>query len=389
MLGGFVYWRGRQARSNRAYALWCLTTVYWQFCWTLLFSTQDPSIAGLLVKVGYTGIIFIPISFYHFNISFLEEKVSRSHLFICYTIGFLLAVSVWIDSLFLSGFYSYKWGFYPKASYLHPLYLIFLSSLVMRTFYLHYKNLFQKKWNGVRRTQIKYVTAAAFVYVLAAIDFLVNYGIDVYPCGFLFTLGSFAIVTYSITKHSLMDVSLIIRKTLVYSAVTGILTASYLVIVTVLAHAFEGFTGYQTVFSSAVAAFLITTCFQPLRKKIQVFVDTKFFRQYVDREEKLYELSREVITHTTPEAMAQSLTRVLGDTLHPKIAALYLKSRDGNGFTLVSDQAIEGVPKLMPENNPLTNYFADHPQPFVTQDNLDDHGESLDTRHPLRKEDAA
>jgi len=39
--------------------------------------------------------------------------------------------------------------------------------------------------------------------------------------------------------------------------------------------------------------------FSSIEKAIQAFVDAKFFRQYVDREEKLYELSREVITHTT------------------------------------------------------------------------------------------
>src|SRR5213083_2092035 len=117
----------------------------------------------------------------------------------------------------------------------------------------------------------------------------------------------------------------------------GTLTVVYLGVVTLFAKVFEGLTGYQTFFSSAVAAGLITICFQPLRKRVQAFVDKKFFRQYVDREEKLYELSREVITHTTPEAMAQALIRVLGDTLHPKVGALFLKSRDGSGYAPVAN----------------------------------------------------
>jgi two-component system, CAI-1 autoinducer sensor kinase/phosphatase CqsS len=389
LLGSFVYWRGRGGKSNRAYALWCLTTVYWQFCWTVLFSTQDSNVAGYLVRIGYSGIIFIPIAFYHFNISFLEEKVSAYHLPICYTIGFFLASSVWADQWFLRGFYIYKWGYYPKAGPLHPVYLAFLSGLVLRTFYLHYQNLMRPRWTGLRRTQIKYVTAAAFVYVLAAVDFLVNYGIDIYPCGFIFTLGSFAIVTYSITIHRLMDVTLIIRRTLVYSTVMAILTVIYLGVITIITRLFEGVAGYQTVFSSAIAACLITTCFQPLRKRVQAFVDAKFFRQYVDREEKLYELSREVITHTTPEAMAEALIRVLSDTLHPKSTALYLKARDGNGFMLVSEKSNSNLPDVMPENNPLQNYFSDHPQPFAHQDFSEDKGESLNTRRPQRSEEAA
>ena len=116
-----------------------------------------------------------------------------------------------------------------------------------------------------------------------------------------------------------MDITVIIRKTLVYSSVMGILASIYLIVIAVFARLFEGLTGYQTVFSSTIAAALIAFCFQPLKKRVQMLVDRKFFRSYVDREEKLYELSREVITHTTPEAMAQALMRVLQESLHPKV----------------------------------------------------------------------
>jgi hypothetical protein len=95
-----------------------------------------------------------------------------------------------------------------------------------------------------------------------------------------------------------------------------------------------------------------------------------------------------VITHTTAEAMVDSLVRVLGDTLHPKSAAIYLRARDGDGFMLLSKN-VTGLPVKMEENNPLANYFADHSQPFVRQDLGENAAESLDTRRPQRKEDAA
>mgnify|MGYP000573645710 CR=1 FL=1 len=136
-------------------------------------------------------------------------------------------------------------------------------------------------------------------------------------------------------------------------------------------------------FSSALAAGLITIGFQPLRKRVQAFVDSKFFRQYVDREEKLYELSREVITHTTPEAMAEALMHVLKDTLHPKSGVLYLKSRQGTGFEPMAAWG-DAAKTSMPEANVLASYFADHPQPFVHEVS-DDVGGPRDTRNPLHK----
>jgi hypothetical protein len=204
----------------------------------------------------------------------------------------------------------------------------------------------------------------------------------------LFIIAFVFIVAYAILMHRLMDITVIIRKTLVYSLVMGILTATYLVIVALFARFFEGLTGYQTVYSSAVAAVLITLCFQPLRRRIQSFVDRKFFRQYVDREEKLYELSREVITHTTPEAMGGALMHVLNETLHPKGGALFLRSRDGSGFVRVSDIGTVVLPARMEEDNELAQYFKDHPKPFV-QDMSEAIGRSESTRLKEEREDAA
>ena len=195
-------------------------------------------------------------------------------------------------------------------------------------------------------------------------------------------------VCFAILKHRLMDITIIIRKTLIYSAVMGSLTAIYLATISVFSRVFAGLAGFQTVVSSAVAAGLIAFCFQPLRRRVQGFVDAKFFRQYVDRDEKLYELSREVITHTTPEAMGQALIHVLNETLHPKGGALFLRLPDGSGFARVSEIGISALPKRMDEDNELTRYFKDHPQPFV-QDMSEEIGRSESTRSKEEREDAA
>lgn len=208
-----------------------------------------------------------------------------------------------------------------------------------------------------------------------------------YPYGVILVPVYSLLITYAISRHQLMDITIVVRRTLIYSTVMGTLAGIYLTTVAIFTHLFEGLAGAQTVFSSAVAAGLITIAFQPLRKRVQAFVDSKFFRQYVDRDEKLYELSREVITHTTPEAMGGVLMRVLGETLHPKSGGLYLRSREGSGFVKVS-----GIGQMdlnnMTEDNPLASYFRDHTQPFV-QDLPADTGESKSTRRDEGRGEAA
>jgi hypothetical protein len=219
-------------------------------------------------------------------------------------------------------------------------------------------------------------------------DYFPNYHIQIYPCAYLAAAGWLFTMAYGTLRYRVLDITLIIRKTLIYSVVMGVLMSLYLLVITILTHLFEGLTGSETVFSSAVAAGLITVCFQPLRKRVQQFVDTKFFRHYVDREEKLYELSREVITHTTPEAMSGVLMRVLEEALHPKGAALFLRSRDGNGYMCMSNIGSSALPTSMADDNPLAAYFKDHPQPFV-QDLASDVAKSRSTRSQSGRESAA
>jgi hypothetical protein len=283
----------------------------------------------------------------------------------------------------------------PKANFRYwlepgPAYFLFVLMFVIVVVHFHWVVIKQySKLRSRERNQIRYVLLASLIGFAGGITtFPLAFNVRIYPFG-AFLIGSYPmIISYAIMKHRLMDISVIIRKTLVYSTVMGILIVTYLLIVTLFTRLFQGLTGYQTVFSSTVAAALITVCFQPLRKRVQAFVDRKFFRQFVDREEKLYELSREVITHTTPEAMGGALMHVLDETLHPKGGALFLKSRDGGGFTRVSSLGESVLPLRMEEDNELARYFKDHPQPFI-QDMSDDIGQSLSTREKEDREVAA
>ncbi len=184
-----------------------------------------------------------------------------------------------------------------------------------------------------------------------------------------------------------MDIRRIARKLFINAAVFLPLVVIYLITAAIIVRLLEGLPKYQMVFSTGAAAVIFSFGFQPLRRRIQAFLDSRFFPQYADREEKLYELSREVVTYMTPEAMAASLMRVIEDALHPKGKALYLRARDGARFMRVSRDAASAFPERMDEDNKLAQYFLDHPQPFVV-DLSSDFGASRSTRFNVEREDA-
>ncbi len=340
-------------------------------------------------RIAFIGVSFIPTFTYHFVVAFLNLKRPKSlAAFYAASALFLFIIP---SKFFFRGAYIYFWGLYPQAGSIYGVFITFFyAGFALCAFDLARKYMDLKRQGDqlVLRNQVKYVFLAFCVASASFSDYLPNYHIQVYPFAYLAAAGWLAIMAYGTLRYRVMDINLIFRKTLIYSTVVAVLMVLYLSVVTIVTHLFEGLTGYQTVFSSAVAAAIISFGFQPLRKRVQAFVDKKFFRQYVDREEKLYELSREVVTHTTTDEMGKALMRVIAEALHPKAGALYLRAPDRSGFVRMSEQRPSRLPERMDEENALAVYFRSHPQPFV-QDMTSEIGQSYSTRLKEDREEAA
>jgi signal transduction histidine kinase len=216
-LGGFVYLNNRKSIVNITFALVCFVTFWWQFSWFILFNTQNEVLANYLVKIGYIGIIFIPIFFFHFFLSFLREvstKFDRYLLYFSYLMGLAFEAILLTTNYFINGFYEYSWGFYPKAGFLHPLYLLALTALAIRGLYLLFSFL-KKKTVPTEYRQEKYLLWALIFYIFASVDFLLNYGVEFYPFGFLFISIFLGITAYTIVKHYLFGIKVILTELLV------------------------------------------------------------------------------------------------------------------------------------------------------------------------------
>ena len=164
-----------------------------------------------MVRVGYSMIIFLPVSFFHFISTLIYDKIPKKFIAACYAVGLFFLVSLWTSNGFISGYYVYYWGAYPKASFLHPLYLTFLTFLVIKI--LH--SLWNKHKTSVDKGPLKLVFWALLTYTLAAIDFLVNYGVEFYPFGVCFIMISVVLLSYAIMAFNVLNMSVRVQSGLV------------------------------------------------------------------------------------------------------------------------------------------------------------------------------
>ncbi|MDH5744865.1 MAG: ATP-binding protein [Candidatus Aminicenantes bacterium] len=219
IIGGFCFLKKRKSTVSLTFALLCLATFWWQFSWFILFNTTNERSASYIVKFGYTGIIFIPITFFHFFVSFLKAEKDKWLVFVSYIIGLVLVLMLWTTDYFVNGFYRYYWGYYPRARFLHPVHLAQLSFLAIRALVLLVSHWKKQRLSPLRYNQVKYVLLALLAYIPAGSDYAVNYGIEFYPIGFIFIFIFALITTYAIVTYRLMDISVAITKGTVFAVV--------------------------------------------------------------------------------------------------------------------------------------------------------------------------
>lgn len=184
----------------------CLTTFAWQFSWAILFQIKDENLAFLITKIGWSFILFLPTTLYHFLVLISANKKELKKVYFSYIFSFILFLFLIFTNLFISSPYQYNWGFYPKASILHPLHILQTVIIVTRGLYIAY--ITQKTASKQKQIRLRYCILSLFIFFISAIDYLCNYGFEFYPLGVIFIAISLTIISYAILRYNLLNITI-------------------------------------------------------------------------------------------------------------------------------------------------------------------------------------
>ncbi|MFZ1462618.1 MAG: hypothetical protein WAV60_01075 [Anaerolineae bacterium] len=189
---------------------------------------------------------------------------------------------------------------------------------------------YRRVYSAVEKQQVKwFVFAMALllvelvIFAVAPSDEVSLYVQDLFGLGLLVIPISIGI---AILRYRLWDIDVIIRKTLVYAVLSGLLALVYFGGVVLLQRLFGALTGVeQSPLAVVVSTLAIAALFTPLRRRIQDGIDRRFFRKKYDAQQVLAQFALTARDEVSLEALTAELTRVVQETMQPEKVSLWLQ----------------------------------------------------------------
>jgi hypothetical protein len=207
-----------------------------------------------------------------------------------------------------------------------PAFLVSLASMILRL----------RRARGRERLQLKWVAYAASLTATSfAASFVTGALTDWRTASdafFLLGVAGFASIPVAagvaILRHRLYDIDRIINRTLVYGALTIMLALVYFGGVAALQTILRSLTEQGSQLAIVASTLAIAALFGPLRRRIQGFIDRRFYRRKYDAAKTLEAFSSRLRDEVELEVLNADLIGVVRETVQPQHASLWLRDRE-------------------------------------------------------------
>src|SRR3712207_1353693 len=134
-------------------------------------------------------------------------------------------------------------------------------------------------------------------------------------------------LSIAVLRYRLYEIDILINRTLVYGALTAMLAAVYFGGVTATQAMFRALTGQeqQPQLAIVISTLVIAALFNPLRRRIQGFIDRRFFRSKYDTAKTLEAFSARLRDETDLDALSGDLVGVVRETMQPAHVSMWLR----------------------------------------------------------------
>jgi hypothetical protein len=183
---------------------------------------------------------------------------------------------------------------------------------------------------GAERQQLKWFVYTVTLLVVGFLAALLGFGqhsvawnLGIAAFNFLPIAAGIAILRYR-----LYDIDVVINRTLVYGTLTAALALVYVASIVLFQGLFRALTGGTSQLAVVASTLAIAALFVPLRRRVQAFIDRRFYRRKYDIATTLQAFNVRLRNEVDLDSVADDLVEVVEETMQPAHVSLWLRPPD-------------------------------------------------------------
>ncbi|MCK4419271.1 response regulator [Candidatus Aerophobetes bacterium] len=322
ILLSIAIWRGPGTNPARIFILYLFSMVIWSLGSFLMH--LDPPFRTPLFwnRFMLIGVFAMPILFYSFVRSFLGIRKQKIWLYLG-TVLYLSLLTANVMGHIVKEAYVLEGVFYYEIGI--AAYFVFMSCILfvgLAAFNLVQK--YKETKDSDYRNRLKYLLIGILIIAAGTATNFTKLGR--YPLDILINTINALLITYVIPKYKLLDINIVIRKGSVYFALTIIIASVYLMMIFVLERLLRGMVEISLV--AILIAIGIALIFQPLRGRLQRWIDRLFFRERFDYYQALRRFAQRMVAILDLDELVNSTMNIVSETMQTGKVSIFLINKD-------------------------------------------------------------
>jgi len=357
--------QGLKKTVNRFFAMYLLSMLVWSLGAFMMY--VDAPSALFWNKVMLSGLMGMPLALFGFIRAFLLVKGRSWWLYL----GFISSIVLLVINArgYLTeyahvteeGLIEYQFG--PAVPLLggYFMFLIGFSALGLMRGY-------RQTTDSIERNRMKYALLGVSAIVLGGVTNVAP-ALGAYPIDIAANVINALLLAYAIFRYRLLDITVVVRKGLLYSIPTVIIGASYFLIISLVMRLFHAFAGPQILLLSLLVAVITAVVAQPLRDRAQLWVDKLFFREKYDSSLMLQRLSGAAASVLDLDRLTGMILDEVTTTMHIERAAFFLKRDESGESRSIAQRGLDQNADLrLRKDHPIVDWLSSHEHALTSHD---------------------
>lgn len=278
----------------------------------------------------YTGAAFAPTAFLHSILAVLEKLKEKKYvIYLSYFLSFtFLAMNYFFRDIYIAEVnhrLTFRYIAQPG-----PMWFVYIAFFAWATVYgLLHLYLSTAKEKGIRKNQLQYLSFSYTVVIIAASFYLLLvFSIETPPIDNLLVMIYSGLMVYTFSRSRLMDTEIIIRRGLLYTATTTVVTGLYVMAIYTSNFLFNRIPGFNVLWFMLPAIFILALLFQPIKNRLQEFIDRNFFKAKYEGDKIAHKFSDGVKKLMKTKELAEYISRAAMQTFKLFGSACFIYSEE-------------------------------------------------------------